>query len=149
MGEFCLQAWAEPLYPGRELKILDAILHAAPTVLVVEDEGLVRHVIAEYLREAGYTVVETGTGEAALDALEHEDEQPIDIVFTDIRLGGTLNGWDVAEAFRAKHPELPIIYTSGYAVSPPREVGGSLYFNKPYDPQDILRACRGFETALA
>jgi len=127
---------------------LDAIIRAAPTVLVVEDEWLVRHTIVEYLREAGYAVLETESGEGALDFLAHEDDRPIDIVFTDIRLGGALNGWDVAEAFRAKHPQLPVIYASGYAVTPPREVRDSMYFTKPYDPQDILRACRSLEAAV-
>jgi CheY-like chemotaxis protein len=125
---------------GVEDTILDAIVRTPQTVLVVEDDWLVRSSIAEYLHKAGFTVLEAHNGEAAFEVLEHGD--PVDIVFTDIRLRGEHSGWDVAEAFRVRRPGVYIIYTSGHTIVPPREVSGSMYFNKPYRPEDILRACR-------
>ena len=71
-------------------------------------------------------------------------EGEVDVVFTDIRLQGDLNGWDVGEAARATHGNIPVIYTSGHSITPPRQVEGSLFFSKPYDPAAILDACRGF-----
>jgi DNA-binding NtrC family response regulator len=84
-------------------------------------------------------VLEAETGEQALALLA--ENRPIDIVFTDIVLGGRLNGWDVAEAFRVRYSELPIIYTSGYMTMPPRIVDGGIFFPKPYSPDQIIRAC--------
>lgn len=108
-------------------------------VLVVEDELLLRDGIVTYLRDAGCTVFEADTGESALEILR--DGEPIDVVFTDIQLRGRMNGWDVGESFRAAHADMPVIYTSGCRVQPPREVTGSLFFHKPYDPRSILEAC--------
>jgi len=115
---------------------------AGMKVLVVEDEFSVRHVIVAYLQELGCIVHEAGSGEEAVAQLNRGES--IDMVFTDIRLGGFLNGWDVAEAFRAAHSGMPIVYTSGYATSPARPVPGSLYLPKPYHPADILNACVRF-----
>ena len=111
----------------------------ATTVLVVEDEWLVRETIADFLRAAGWEVVEVADGEAAVDVLHTNDA--IDVVFTDIRLGRRLSGWDVGEAFRAAHPEMPVIYASGAVILPERRVPGSMFFEKPYDPAKVLQAC--------
>jgi CheY-like chemotaxis protein len=111
-------------------------------VLVVEDEFMVRHVIVAYLQELGCIVREASSGEEAIAQLDRGER--IDMVFTDIRLGGSLDGWDVAEAFRAAHSSMPIVYTSGYATSPARPVPGSLYLPKPYHPADILNVCARF-----
>ncbi len=109
------------------------------TILIVEDEFFLRDMVATYLRECGWNVLEAASGE---DALRHLDEAPdIDVVFTDHRLGGTLNGWDVGEAFRQKQPELPVIYTTARAIEPQRPVDGSLFFDKPYAPEQIRTAC--------
>jgi CheY-like chemotaxis protein len=109
------------------------------TILVVEDEWLVREMIVDHLRDAGWNVIEAENGEDALACLENGEE--IDVVFTDIRLNGTLNGWDVGEACRRAAADLPVIYASGNAVEPAREVEGSLFFQKPYEPEHIRLAC--------
>jgi CheY-like chemotaxis protein len=110
------------------------------TVLVVEDEWLLREVIGTYLRDAGCRVIEAESGETALAMLH--DGAAVDVVFTDIRLTGDVNGWDVGEAARVTHGNIPVIYASGYSISPPRQVTGSLFFSKPYDPEAVLKACR-------
>ena len=68
------------------------------TILVVEDEWLVRQTIVEFLEAADCTVVEAGNGEVAAALLQQRDG--LDVVFTDIRIGGALNGWDVGEISR-------------------------------------------------
>ena len=108
-------------------------------VLVVEDEGLVRDVIAEALRVVGWRVFEVNTAERAIALIP---EPRIDLVFTDIQLAGVLCGWDVAEQFRAVRANLPIIYTSGNSPDRSRRVAGSLFFDKPYQPDDVVEACR-------
>jgi CheY-like chemotaxis protein len=118
-------------------------LHArprdAPTILIVEDDPLVRALAIDCLEAGSYVVREATSGEDAVAYLARRDS--IDVVFTDIRLGGRLTGWDVAEVFRAWNPILPIIYTSGFMTMPPRTVPGSLFITKPYQPDEVLAAC--------
>jgi CheY-like chemotaxis protein len=108
-------------------------------VLVVEDEWTVRDMIAHALRSAGWEVLETSTAEDAIALIQAGHR--IDLVFTDIQLAGSLCGWDVAEQFRAVQAALPIIYASGNSVDRSRRVAGSLFFNKPYRPEDVVEAC--------
>ncbi len=114
----------------------------APTVavLVVEDDFLVRYDIAGCLRDAGYVVIETESGEEAIALCQ--SRTPIDVVFTDINLGGPANGWDVAECFRTVQPGVPVLYTSGQGVNAERCVCGSEFVAKPYQHAHILDACR-------
>jgi CheY-like chemotaxis protein len=111
-----------------------------PVVLVIEDEFFLRLNVVGCLQEAGYAVVEAATGEEAI-ALCNSDTS-IDVVFTDINLGGSANGWDVAECFRAARPEVRVVYTSGRSLDPGRCVAGSAFVPKPYYESDILKACR-------
>ena len=111
-------------------------------VLVVEDEWLLRHEIVHHLKNAGWEVLEASTGEGAVGLLE--GERRIDVLMTDIQLAGYLSGWDVAEAFRAAQPEMPVIYASGNTVDRSRAVANSLFFSKPYKTAEILEACASF-----
>jgi two-component system, OmpR family, response regulator len=79
-------------------------------VLIVEDEPLLRYSVAYALRSDGCLILEASDGEEAIAHLKAGEK--IDIVFTDIALGGLLSGWDVADAFRLVRSEIPIIYTS-------------------------------------
>jgi CheY-like chemotaxis protein len=113
---------------------------AAPlVVLVVEDDGPVRRAVVGCLRNEGCIVLEAVTGEQALFFLDRA--QSIDVVFTDLRLGGALNGWDVGEAFHAIRPDLTVMYGTGNLLEPPRPVPGSVFFYKPYQLDGILDAC--------
>jgi CheY-like chemotaxis protein len=109
-------------------------------VLVVEDENFVRLDIASYLEDAGYAVIETGSGEAAV-ALCNAGTS-IDIIITDINLGGSVSGWDVAECFRTVLPNMPVLYTSGDAIDRSRCVSGSAVLTKPYQNTDVLKECQ-------
>jgi CheY-like chemotaxis protein len=111
-----------------------------PVVLVIEDEFFLRMNIVSCLQEAGYAVVEAVTGEEAI-ALCHSGTS-IDVVFTDVNLGGYASGWDVAECFRTVRPGVPVVYTSGRSLDAGRCVAGSAFVPKPYRESDILNACR-------
>jgi len=111
---------------------------AARVVLVVEDEAIVRAAIAEELRSCGWHVLEAASGEHALFLVTNNH---IDVVFTDIQLAGILSGWEVAEALRATAPAVSVLYTSGNACDPSRQVAGSLFIGKPYASAIIIEAC--------
>jgi CheY-like chemotaxis protein len=112
-----------------------------PIVLVCEDDCLVRMQIVDYLVDHGCKVVEAGSGEDAVAFINGPDQQ-LDVLFTDIRLGGALNGWDVAEIFRARFPEVRVVYASGHFNDQRRDVAESEFFSKPYRVDDILQACK-------
>jgi CheY-like chemotaxis protein len=113
-------------------------------VLVVEDEFFVRCGVADRLREAGYTVVETASGEEAIALCR--SNQTIDIVFTDINLTGAASGWDVGECFLADRPNVPVLYTSGELADRRRCIPRSGFVAKPYLHEDIVDACEQLRT---
>jgi CheY-like chemotaxis protein len=76
-----------------------------PIVIVVEDDFLVRMTIVDYLRDNDCRVIEADSSEDAVALIDGQNQE-LDVLFTDIRLGGTLNGWDVAEIFRHRFPNV-------------------------------------------
>ena len=111
------------------------------TILVVEDEDLVREMIAEELQESGYAVVAASCADEALEILERE---PVSILFTDIRMPGRLDGWALAEEAHRRDPAIRVIYTTGHSQERPRLVPCSLYVPKPYRVSEILAAVERF-----
>jgi len=62
----------------------------------------------------------------------------VDVLFTDIRLPGDLDGWRLAATAREAKPELPVIYASGYVVEKGAAVPGSIFLKKPYCKHSAL-----------
>lgn len=110
-----------------------------PTVLVVEDEPLVREMIVEELTDQGFRVLDADTAEAGLTIIQ--SGQPIDVLFTDIRLPGR-DGWYLAQAGRERLAGLRVIYATGYTVERSRQLPGSVFVTKPYLPSAIADAIR-------
>jgi signal transduction histidine kinase/CheY-like chemotaxis protein len=81
-------------------------------ILLVDDDDAVREVTAAILRDLGHTVVEAGSGGAALDLLEQR--QGIDLMLIDFAMPG-MNGAEIARFARVRRPGLPILFVTGYA----------------------------------
>ena len=113
---------------------------ARPTVLIVEDEVLIRDVVAMEFTDAGYAVLEAEDCDGAFVHLG--GETPIDLLFTDIRLPGSLDGWDIAQRAREMRPALPVFYATGFSTEAPRLVPGGQFCRKPYRPLAIIDAAR-------
>jgi CheY-like chemotaxis protein len=107
------------------------------TILVVEDEDLVREMITEELQASGYAVLKASCADEALAVLHRE---AIAILFTDIRMPGRLDGWALAEEAHRRNPAIKVIYTTGYSQERPRLVPHSLYIPEPYRASEILAA---------
>jgi CheY-like chemotaxis protein len=107
-------------------------------VLIVEDDLFQRLDLVHELQYAGCSVVEAGSGEEAVGYLRNGHQ--IDLIITDVNLGGPLSGWDVAESFRSVHPEIPVVYVSGNLAEPERQVPDSVFLRKPWQPVDLLKA---------
>jgi len=86
--------------------------HGSETILLVEDERLVRRVVTGILRKNGYTVLDAGSGPEALAIFERY-EGPIDLLITDVVMP-ELNGRQLADMITAKHPRVAVLYMSGY-----------------------------------
>jgi two-component system OmpR family response regulator len=114
-------------------------LRAKHTVLVVEDEWLLRMELVDELGAAGWTIHEAGSGEEALLVLEQQ--AGIDFLVTDIRLGGKVDGWGVAERFRELHPDGPVVYVSANPDLANRRVPGSVFLGKPVMIETLLKTC--------
>ncbi len=112
--------------------------------LVIEDECLVRLTIIDELERGGWSVLEAATGEEALDLFHRHH---VDLVLTDIELGGHLSGWDVAERLRARRPELAVVYASGNGRDRSRQVADAVFFGKPYDASEVVQVCRRLAAA--
>jgi two-component system, response regulator PdtaR len=82
-----------------------------PLVLIVEDEFLIRAATADAIRDAGFEVLEAGNADEALVALETRND--IRIVFTDMRMPGSMDGAHLAHAIRRRWPPVRIMATSG------------------------------------
>lgn len=104
----------------------------APTVLVTEDEPLVRMVAVETLRDAGYNVQEAGDGVEALELLGNSG---FDLLITDIQMP-RMNGYQLAEAAMIRWPNLKILLVTGYArENVPASItsAGLRTLQKPFD----------------
>ncbi|RIA37716.1 PAS domain S-box-containing protein [Hephaestia caeni] len=86
---------------------------AGETVLLVDDDPIVRLFVGELLGELGYGAIEASDGAAAVDLLRSDVR--IDLLVTDIGLSGGMNGRQVADEARASRPDLPILFITGYA----------------------------------
>jgi CheY-like chemotaxis protein len=85
------------------------------TILLVEDDSLVRTYAAAQLRSLGYRVVAAENAQRAIEAVEQGCVP--DLLFTDMIMPGGMNGHDLAEHLRRCRPGLKVLYTSGYAHS--------------------------------
>lgn len=118
----------------------DAAIEASSIiVLLVEDEVLIRMDLADVLRDAGCTVYEAGTADAAIELLQ--SPMRIDLVVTDVRMPGKVNGIGLAEYVRQNRPGIKVVVMSGDYH--PRQEDQHLFerfFLKPFSPQMLIKA---------
>lgn len=113
----------------------------ARTVLIVEDDPIVRAYAMEMFQSQGWRVLETYNAELALKLLDQHAEA-IGLVFTDVRMPGEMNGLGLAQLLKRLHPGLKVILTSGYDGDAEH---GFAYLPKPWSPQ-VLNRLLGRET---
>ncbi len=114
------------------------------TILVVEDEDVVRALACRGLREQGYTVLEARHGHEALDRLA-EGRHTIDLVISDVVMP-QLGGRELGARLAILQPELPILYMSGYTGDDVIQRGllepGMPFQQKPFTPEGLARKVR-------
>lgn len=118
----------------------------ASTILVVEDDNIVRMLIVDVLEELEFKVLEADGSEAALSLLE-DSGRTIDLLMTDVGLPG-MDGQELAARARQLRPELPILFASGYAESIEVPVDMSV-IGKPFSIDQLRDKVRGMLCPLA
>ena len=108
------------------------------TVLIVEDETLIRMNAADRIAQAGWRALEAGNADEALTILNREAS--VTVLFTDINMPGLMSGLDLAECVCRSHPGIQIIVTSGKWVGPPEALpANATFLPKPYHLEDLVR----------
>ncbi len=114
------------------------------TILLVEDEPLLRELVARVLKEYDYRVLEAETGVQALKVWE-TCQGKVDLLLTDMVMPGGIGGAELAQQLRQRKPDLRVIYSSGYST----EIGGKslsetdpMFLAKPYRPPQLAQRVR-------
>ncbi|HEY6333004.1 MAG TPA: response regulator, partial [Blastocatellia bacterium] len=119
-------------------------LRGRETVLVVEDESLVRGLVRKILEGFGYTILEAAGGADAL-ALCDCHQGPLDLVLADVVMPG-MSGRELATRLRERHPGLKLLFMSGYAGGAIASRGlaelGAPLINKPFTPSSLATKLR-------
>jgi CheY-like chemotaxis protein len=109
------------------------------TLLLLEPDVIVRLSIANYLRDCGYTVIEGAIAADALAVLKAGKK--LDVILSEVQLGGTLDGFALARFVRAQYPGIDVVLASGTPGAAAR--AGALCeegpLDKPYHPEEIVR----------
>ena len=109
------------------------------TILLAEDDGLLRGLARSVLQRAGYRVLEAGSGEEALEVSQRHGEA-MDLLLTDMVMTGALDGNALADRLQLERPGIRVLCMSGYST----EIGSSSYplIYKPFTPSELLTAVR-------
>jgi PAS domain S-box-containing protein len=113
--------------------------HPGGTVLVVDDEPTLRDLVSEALKDLGYTTLEAADGAAGLKVLQSEVH--IDLLISDVGLPGGMDGYQMVEIARASHPDLKVLYMTGYddilVPAPDHSEPDRLVLTKPFAMREL------------
>jgi DNA-binding NtrC family response regulator len=115
-----------------------------PTILIVEDEALIRIALSDFLQECGFKVLEAANAEEAIEIIGH-GMVTIDLVFSDVVMPGRLDGFGLAHWMRANRPDVAVILTSGdakKAASASELCARQPFLAKPYDLGRVVAQIR-------
>ncbi len=104
-----------------------------PTILIVDDDAILRRPLQRALEVSGYAVLAVETGEAALTVLA---ETPVDLLVTDRGLPG-LDGWELVRRVEARWPGLPVVLITGSPDAEPPNVHVHATLRKPFGPEEL------------
>ena len=109
-----------------------------PTILVVEDEPLVRFTAADYIADAGWRPIEADNAAEAMAILDNHPQTRV--LFTDINLPGAINGLQLAAFVHQEYPNIELIVTSGrHRLSDDELPDDGTFLPKPYLERDLVR----------
>ena len=135
----------QPLEKPAEPDDLAEVRGGKETVLVVEDEAVLRELVREILTLHGYSVLEAANGLEALSVWD-ENRPKVDLLLTDMAMPHGLTGRDLADKLRKEDPRLPVVFSSGHAqemIESAEDAGHcTFYLSKPYNPAQLAQVVR-------
>jgi DNA-binding NtrC family response regulator len=135
----------EAAEPIRREPVASEPARGSETVLLVEDDDLVRGLAPRTLTENGYSVLEAANGEEATRVCQRRGG-PIQLLLTDVVLPGGMSGRDIADRVTALRPETKVLYMSGYTDNAIVHHGvmepGIAFIGKPFTPTALLNKLR-------
>ena len=128
-----------------EQQIISPMVGGCETILIVEDEEMLRELAREILKDAGYQILEATSGREALEVWRQHGGK-IDLLLTDMVMPEGVSGVELAERLVAETPQLKVIFMSGYTsddVNPEllERTNGS-FIQKPYGHADLIKVVR-------
>jgi CheY-like chemotaxis protein len=136
-----------PVADARKAPASENVSHVQPqlgrAILLVEDDEGIRHLGATFLRKSGWPVHEAASADEAL-SLWTGHRADIGLLFTDLVLGGAMDGRQLAEALQNECPNLPVIFTSGYYSADGAEewLSEANFLPKPFHPRKLSEMVR-------
>jgi CheY-like chemotaxis protein len=116
------------------------------SILIVEDEALVRFLAVGVFADAGFRLIEASNSEEALEFLEADCD--LHLLFTDVNLPGAIDGLALARQVHQRWPHIGIIVVSAQPRPQPHELpAGSRFYRKPYDEDAVVRHARELTAA--
>jgi two-component system, response regulator PdtaR len=115
-----------------------------PVILLVDDEAMLRELFAHVLNTEGYTCVPAANGTDAIRLIE-ADLHKFDLLVTDVKMPGTVDGFQVVERFRARYPNAGVVVISGHLDPKQAEwltKGRVSVFTKPMRIDELLNAVK-------
>lgn len=131
-------AWELISNPGHFLFMRIVSSQPAYRVLVVEDDWLIREMLADVLEEAGFITSLAFSAKEALRLLSQDGN--FDLVMTDVELPGALDGFDLARLVAKQWPGVRVLTISGCAK--PAVPAGARFLAKPFTPAELLGVLR-------
>ena len=135
---------APPEEPAAPAPAAEPSTAGSETILLVEDEAVVRMLVAEILETTGYTVLQAADGPSALELLRRHAGQ-VELLVTDVVMPG-MSGPEVAQAVTAMRPDTHVLYTSGYTDSAIGHHGvlepGIAFLQKPFSADELTQKVR-------
>ena len=119
---------------------------AQPSILVLEDDEIIRALMVDVLEEFGAIVTSFPSADEGMIYLERADD-PVDLIVSDIQMPGLLNGYDLSRVVAHRWPSVPVLLTSGNTLMA-AELGGSVRFlPKPWSTELLLECVQTALTA--
>ncbi len=130
--------------PAPDVQLVAESEGGSETILVVEDDPLVKNYVLAQLHSLGYATLDAATTSEALAIVEQG--RKFDLLFTDVIIPGAMNGRQLADRLRKARPDLKVLFTSGYTenaiIHHGRLDSGVLLLVKPYRKSDMARMIR-------
>jgi signal transduction histidine kinase len=130
--------------PPANSRPLESAKGGQGTILIVEDDSLVRAYVIAQVKSLGYTTLSASNGHEALSVLRSSD--PVDLLFTDVIMPGSMNGRELSIEALKLRPTLKVLFTSGYSENAIAQDGrldpDILLLDKPYSRADLARMIR-------